>query len=80
MRIAYGSTFFTWVVIIIASGDPKAEQLPFTYLVVGFLMILTLIEVVSHLLSVTSRWACRMFTGFATAVFLAHFYRSILQL
>ncbi|KAI8662835.1 hypothetical protein NCS56_01088000 [Fusarium sp. Ph1] len=33
MRFLLGYTLFAWVLIIIVAGDPKAEQLPFPYLV-----------------------------------------------
>jgi hypothetical protein len=79
MRFFLGYTLFAWVVIVIVAGDPKAEQLPFPYLVVSFLVLLGLLEVVSLILRVSSRCAHHLFVGFATAMFLAYFYRFILQ-
>lgn len=79
MRISLGHTLFGWAVTVIAAGDLKAEQLPFPYLVVSFLVTLGLLEVVFLILRACNRCVYHLFVGFATAMLLAHFYRLLYQ-
>ncbi|RSL70041.1 hypothetical protein CEP54_002082 [Fusarium duplospermum] len=75
LRIALGHTVFAWILIVIVSGDVKAQNLPFPHLVISFLVILGLLELLDLFIRFCHRCIRRIFVWFAIALCLAHFYR-----
>ncbi|KAI8715697.1 hypothetical protein NCS52_01078000 [Fusarium sp. LHS14.1] len=74
-RAVFGYTIFAKVLIIVISGDLEAQNLPFPFLVISFLVYFALFELVCCLMRFCGRVARHILSGVISATLLAIFYR-----